>query len=142
MDGKILFSKYDMTTGVSTVCKQTKYGTFTKSVKVAEEDKDIANRFDGCYFAELKCDIAAYKRKAQNMRERAKGAEHLLWTYTQGKPEKDSKIYALVIDAWKRADRARETYKLLQNSYYALIENTLRQRREMRERINKKHNKK
>ena len=49
---------------------------------------------------------------------------------------------ALVTDAWKRADRARETYKLLQNSYYALIENTLRQRREMRERINKKHNKK
>lgn len=78
MDGKILFANYNEITGISTVCKQTKYGTFTKTVKVAEEDKDIANRYDGCYFAELKCDIAAYKRKAQNMKERAKGAEHLL----------------------------------------------------------------
>lgn len=142
MDGKILFSNYDMTTGVSTVCKQTKYGTFTRTVKVAEEDKDIANRFDGCYFAELKCDIAAYKRKAQNMKERAKGAEHLLWTYTQGKPEEDFRMCNLTTNAWIEAARARETYELLQNSYYALVENTLRQRREMREKINRKHNKK
>lgn len=140
MDGKILFAEYNEETGISTVCKQTKYGTYTKSVKVAEEDKDIANKYDGCYFAELKCDIAAYKRRAQNMKERAKGAEHLLWIYTQNSPEDDLRMCIITTNIWKEANRARETYELLKNSYAALVENTIRQRREMRDHINKRHN--
>lgn len=140
MEGKILFSEYNMTTGVSTVCKQTKYGTFTKSVRVAEEDKDIANRFDGCYFAELKCDIAAYKRRAQNMEERAKGAEHLANIFFGDTLKDDYKVKKLADNIKKDAIKARETYKLLKSSYSALVENTIRQRREMRDRINKRHN--
>lgn len=140
MEGKILFSEYNMTTGVSTVCKQTKYGTFTKSVRVAEEDKDIANRFDGCYFAELKCDIAAYKRRAQNMEERAKGAEHLANIFFGDTLKDDYKVKKLADNIKKDAIKARETYRLLKSSYSALVENTIRQRREMRDRINKRHN--
>lgn len=140
MDGKILFAKYNEETGISTVCKQTKYGTYTKSVKVAEEDKDIANKYDGCYFAELKCDIAAYKRRAQNMKERAKGAEHLLWIYTQSSPEDNIRMCNITTNIWKEAIRAQETYELLKDSYAALVENTIRQRREMRDHINKRHN--
>lgn len=140
MDGKILFAEYNEETGISTVCKQTKYGTYTKSVKVAEEDKDIANKYDGCYFAELKCDIAAYKRRAQNMKERAKGAEHLLWIYTQSVPEDNIRMCNITTNIWKEAIRARETYELLKDSYAALVENTIRQRREMRDHINKRHN--
>ena len=140
MDGKILFAEYNEETGISTVCKQTKYGTYTKSVKVAEEDKDIANKYDGCYFAELKCDIAAYKRRAQNMKERAKGAEHLLWIYTQSAPEDNIRMCNITTNIWKEAIRARETYELLKDSYAALVENTIRQRREMRDHINKRHN--
>ena len=140
MDGKILFAEYNEETGISTVCKQTKYGTYTKSVKVAEEDKDIANKYDGCYFAELKCDIAAYKRRAQNMKERAKGAEHLLWIYTQSSPEDDLRMCNITTNIWKEAIRARETYELLKDSYAALVENTLRQRRDIKNKINKRHN--
>lgn len=140
MEGKILFSEYNAVTGVSTVCKQTKYGTFTKSVRVAEEDKDIANRFDGCYFAELKCDIAAYKRRAQNMEERAKGAEHLANIFFGDTLKDDYKVKKLADNIKKDAIKAKKTYELLKSSYSALVENTIRQRREMRDRINKRHN--
>ncbi len=140
MEGKILFSEYNDVTGISTVCKQTKYGTFTKSVRVAEEDKDIANRFDGCYFAELKCDIAAYKRRAQNMEERAKGARHLTNIFFGNTLKDKHKVEKLAGNIEKDAIKARETYELLKSSYSALVENTIRQRREMRDRINKRHN--
>ena len=143
MKGKILFAEYNEETGISTVCKQTKYGTFTKTVKVAEEDRDIANKYDGCYFAEMKCDLAAYKRRAQNMEERAKGAQHLVNVFCSGwQYDMDAEPFLLdlVDNAWREAARARETYYLLKDSYYALVENTLRQRRELRERIAKRRN--
>ena len=76
MKGTILYAEYDEGTGVSVVTKQTKYGTFTRSVRVHQQDEDIANQYDGCYFAELKCDIAAYQERAKFMRERAKGITH------------------------------------------------------------------
>ena len=43
MKGTILYAEYDEGTGVSTVTKQTKYGTFTRSVRVHPQDEDIAN---------------------------------------------------------------------------------------------------
>lgn len=140
MEGKILFAEYNEETGVSTVCKQTKYGTFIKSVKVADEDKDIANQYDGCYFAELKCDIAAYKRRAQNMEERAKGARHLANIFFGDTLKDDYKVKKLADNIEKDAIKARETYELLKSSYSALVENTIRQRREIRNRINKRRN--
>ena len=41
--------------------------------------------------------------------------------------------------AWRNAEQAFETYKILKESYSALIETTLRQRREMRDRIERKY---
>ena len=51
MKNKILESNYDKDTGVSTVTIESKWGTFTRSVRVQDEDKDIANKWDGCRFA-------------------------------------------------------------------------------------------
>ena len=73
MKGKILAAT--VTDDISTVTKETKYGTYTCSVKVHDSDKDIANTYDGCYFAEMKCDIKAYHEKAARMKERAIGIE-------------------------------------------------------------------
>lgn len=149
MKGTILYAEYDEGTGVSVVTKQTKYGTFTRSVKVHEYDADIANQYDGCYFAELKCDIAAYQERAKYMRERAKGITHafnvLSHADAQANPYMDEMApewYLLAHQAdlaWRNAEQAFETYKILKESYSALIETTLRQRREMRDRIEHKH---
>lgn len=149
MKGTILYAEYDEGTGVSVVTKQTKYGTFTRSVRVHEYDADIANQYDGCYFAELKCDIAAYQERAKYMRERAKGITHafnvLSHADAQANPYMDEMApewYLLAHQAdlaWRNAEQAFETYKILKESYSALIETTLRQRREMRDRIERKH---
>jgi len=148
MKGTILYAEYDEATGISKVIKQTKYGTFTRSVRVHPEDKDIANQYDGCYFAELKCDIAAYQEKAKFMRERAKGITHAFNVLSHADAQRDpymeemkEKWYALSHQAdlaWKQAEDAAETYHILKDAYYALIEQTLRQRRELRDKINKK----
>lgn len=150
MKGTILYAKYDESTGVSVVTKQTKYGTFTRSVRVHPQDKDVANQYDGCYFAELKCDIAAYKERAKFMRERAKGIQHafdvISYANDQANPHylniMSHDWYLLANQAyiaWHNAKQAYETYTILKESYNALIETTLRQRREMRERIKRKH---
>ena len=146
MKGTILYAKYDEGTGVSTVTKQTKYGTFTRSVRVHPQDEDIANQYDGCYFAELKCDIAAYKERAKFMQERAKGILHAYNVLSRADLQAgidSEEIWDLVkrqADIAKNiADQTYETYKILKDSYGALIEATLRQRRKMREHIKKKH---
>lgn len=149
MKGTILYAEYDEGTGVSIVTKQTKYGTFTRSVRVHPDDEDIANQYDGCYFAEMKCDIAAYQARAKFMKERAKGITHafnvLSYAVTQSNPylnDMAHEWYLLAHQAdiaWRDAEQAYDTYEILKDSYKALIETTLRQRREMREHIKKKH---
>ena len=152
MKGKILYAKYDKDTGVSTVTKQTKYGTFTKNVKVHPDDFDIANQYDGCHFAELKCDIAAYRERAKMMREREKGIVHAYKVAIQADIqsgflplELSENTYWVIARqaevAKHNADQAYETYKILKDSYNALVETTLRQRREMRRRIEKRRQK-
>ena len=44
---KIVDARYDEDNGVSVVTLGTKWGTFTHVVRLSEEDKDIANRWDG-----------------------------------------------------------------------------------------------
>lgn len=148
MKGTILYAEYDEGTGISTVIKQTKYGTFTRSVRVHDQDKDIANEYDGCYFAELKCDIAAYQQRAKYLLERAKGIKHafnvLSYADTQRDPYIDEmkeewyQLYHQMDIAYKVAEEAMDTYHVLKESYDALIEQTLRQRRNFREKIEKK----
>lgn len=143
MKGTILYAEYDEGTGVSTVTKQTKYGTFTRTARVHPDDIDIANRYDGCYFAEMKCDIAAYQERAKFMRERYKGALHVLNVIAHADEQSGigfwpDDIERQVCVMYDNMKQAYETYHILKDSYYALVENTLRQRREMRERIEKK----
>lgn len=150
MKGTILYAEFDEDTGISKVTKATKYGTFTRTVKVHPQDLDIANKFDGCHFAELKCDIAAYREKAKILSERAKGITHAFNVLSYG----DAQAQDFEIDemkwewrqlahqadiAWRDAENAYETYEILRDSYYAFIATTLRTRREMRARIEAKH---
>lgn len=141
MKGYILAA--DMVDNVSTVTKQTKYGTYTCSVKIYEDDQDIANIYDGCYFAEMKCDIKAYHEKAIRMKERAIGAEHaynVLLDSCDPDDEIMSKLERQVIVAWQQYYNALETYKILKDSYHPFIETTLKSRREFRKKIDKRRN--
>lgn len=148
MKGTILYAEYDEGTGISKVIKHTKYGTFTRSVRVHPDDQDIANQYDGCFFAELKCDIAAYKEKAKLLHERAKGIYHVweVLSYADAQQNPDmiemksewNRLFHQADIAFKLAEDARETYEILRDSYYAFVEQTLRQRRSVREKINKK----
>ncbi len=143
MKGTILYTEYDETNRKSTVVKQTKYGTFTCSVKLHPDDEDIQNDYDGYHFAEMKCDIAAYKAKAEYMRQRALGVEHSYNVLFDSCDEDDpimQKLWRQVQVAWWNYESALETYKILRDSYISLVEVTLRQRRELRERITKRRN--
>lgn len=150
MKGTILYAEYDEGTGVSTVTKATKYGTFTRSVRVHPDDKDIANQYDGCLFAEMKCDIAAYQERAKFMRERAKGMTHMynvLYSASKSRgTEEGIPAFALIygdiarqiIIANKFAEDAFETVRILKEAYKAFVENTLQTRRELQNRIVRK----
>lgn len=157
MKGTILYAEYDEGTGVSTVTKQTKYGTFTRSVRVHESDQDIANQYDGCFFAEMKCDIAAYKERAKIFKARADGIWHayhvIVFAEMQRvknsleKSDQEVKTGFLAPMLWnldrqaqiadRDADNAYETYTILKDSYSAFVETSLRNRRYLRKKISK-----
>lgn len=73
---KIIVAEYDEETGISTVSIDTSWGVFTESAILHEEDKDVANRWDGCRFANYKCIADKYAAKGHAFLERAKGIEH------------------------------------------------------------------
>lgn len=78
MRGKILESFYDAELGYSEVTKHTKYGTFTDVAYCREDDKDIMNEWDGCRFAEFKCDMQALHEKIKMMKQRLVGMDQLI----------------------------------------------------------------
>ena len=78
MRGKILASFYDSESGYSEVTKHTKYGTFTDIAYCHEVDRDIMNEWDGCRFAEFKCDIQALHEKIKMMKQRVIGMDQLI----------------------------------------------------------------
>ena len=137
MKGKIL--KAEHIDNKYIVQKQTKYGTFTASVTPHPSDFDIENDFDGFLFAEMKCDLMAYKRKAKNMKERAIGAEHLYITLcnTNISDEALMQIKKQVDNIWEEYYNTNETYHILKTSYKPLTERMLNSRRVFRKKINK-----
>ncbi len=73
---KVIKAEYNEKAGTSEVTLMTKWGTFTRTVKVHDDDKDIANKWDGCYFANYLCVIDKLKAKGNALIQRAKGIEH------------------------------------------------------------------
>lgn len=138
MKGLILCAEFDENNNISTITKQTKYGTFTCSVKVHPDDLDIMNEYDGFHFAEMKCDIAAYQVKAQYMKQRAIGIEHAYNVLFDSCSEDDpvmEKLWRQVNVAWWNYESALHTYQILKESYPVLVQNILTQRRQIRKRI-------
>ena len=145
MKNKILESNYDKDTGVSTVTIESKWGTFTHSVVAQDEDKDIANRWDGCRFAHYLCTADMLKAKGKAFVERANGMNHAAnvladirynknWRYPDaayGDAILDLRIQAEVAEDYGREciSRAREMKK----NYLSYVEDILTKRRKLRE---------
>lgn len=122
MRGKILDSFFDEDTGTSCVTKHTKYGTFTEYCDCHEDDKDIMNEWDGCRFAEVKCDIAALKEKNKMMRQRLVGMDQLLDILDR--PENADKIYySLYKDVVDLRNSVEGQIEVDEDRYYRLLEN-------------------
>ena len=61
MKYKILEAHYNKETGISYVKIQSKYGIFSATSKIHEEDKLYESSFTGCHIAELKARRKSYK---------------------------------------------------------------------------------
>lgn len=145
MKNKILESSYDKDTGVSTVTIESKWGTFTRSVVAQDEDKDIANRWDGCRFAHYLCTADMLKAKGKAFVERANGMNHAAnvlagirydtnWLYPDvgyGDAILDLRIQAEVAEDYGREciSRAKE----MKQNYLSYVEDILTKRRKLRE---------
>lgn len=149
MRGNIIDSWYEYTENdipiTTCVLKETKYGTFCGTVNLTPDDEDIANVWDGYRFAEMKCDIQAYKEKANRMLQRAIGIEHaytvILKSYDNlsGYDFLDvqpflNKLEKQVDVAFKEANKAKEQYELMRDSYSGFCDHVIKQRREIRTR--------
>lgn len=122
MKGKILDSFFDEELGYSEVTKHTKYGTFTDVAYCHEDDKDIMNEWDGCRFAEVKCDIAALREKNKMMRQRLVGMDQLLDILDR--PENADKIYySLYKDVVDLRNSVEGQIEVDEDRYYHLLKN-------------------
>lgn len=60
-------SKYNKDFGYSIVTIKTKYGNFTGTSQLYDEDKEIASSFRGCQYAEMKAVRKAYKAEIKEI---------------------------------------------------------------------------
>ncbi len=144
MRGKIIHHEYNEEIGYTKVIKATPYGSFIGEAKVHPDDQEMANVWDGANFAEMKCNIAALKEKAKWMRQRAIGMENALKTLDNiSKTSEMLDAYTLdmlafqIDAAYREADKYKEIYEEMRDSYKAYTEYALRRRKYLREKVDK-----
>ena len=132
--GSIVDVNYDEYTGMTVMTKGTKWGVFTRSVQVSEADQDIANYWDGCRFAEAKCDIASQQAKVNAMRERFNGARHLYDVVFQSgcDPDTEHKMYRQVVVAEREYENAKYHLETMRGAYKFYTDRILENRRGIR----------
>ena len=145
MKGRIIAASYDPATGISTVTKATKYGEFTASTKVADDDKDVANRWDGPRFAEFKCDLKAMKRKANILYQRYEGVQNAynnLYDTMAAAARGDINVDYIMYLFSRQADHAYHQYEEAQEAYDRMCDyydyycsSTLEARKEVRKHV-------
>ena len=140
---KIVDARYDENTGVSVVTLGTKWGTFTHAVRLSEEDKDIANRWDGCKFAHYLCMIDKLKSKGHAFIERANGINHAATAVARAmydggvsrveNPREFNKVLGKMRDQAYYAERDGRKYlevaESMKQKYPEFVEETLKARR-------------
>ena len=146
----IIEASYNDSNGVSTIKLDTGWGVTERQVRLSEEDTDIANKWDGQRFAHYKCVADKYRFKARAFHERAIGVKSAISTLTQAYKQKDTVLtddIQYTIDMLNRQhdilERESQTYyqaaKDMKVKYVDYMEDILKNRREIRERIKYKN---
>ena len=78
MKTKLIFSKYDESTGVSTSTIRCKYGEFTGIARLNPEDKTNASSFVGCEIAERRAIIKALKTQLKEVKAMQKAVKMII----------------------------------------------------------------
>ncbi len=134
-------AEYDPETGVSTLIKMNKYGTFRATAIVDDEDKLYANQWDGLRFCEYKIDTQVAHAKAVMLRERMNGIKAAIQSIEPpAEGEEDytyEKLLAQYRDARRRYKEQCAKYKSMKARYVEYTEAILHCRKEWRERIDK-----
>lgn len=140
---KIIDAWYDEDLGVSSVTLGTHWGTFTHEVLVEEEDRDIANRWDGCKFAHYLCVIDKLIAKGHAFIERSNGINHAATVIARAMYDKGvsrienqkefNKVLGMMRDQAYYAERDGRKYlevaEEMRKRYPEFIEETLESRR-------------
>lgn len=132
---KYLEYEYNEDTKVSTCTIGTKWGTFTATARLSDEDVDVESPYTGVRFAEHKCrtKIANAKRKA--MYQRFVGMEDLMSIICDNiDDETYFRIQRQLNKAWNDYITAKEEYKSLANSYKDYVTETLDEHRKLNKR--------
>ena len=77
MKTKLIYAKYDRETGISTATVRNRYGTFTGTSKLREEDRFVESSFLGCQFAETKAIIKSLKEQRKRITIQLEALENL-----------------------------------------------------------------
>ena len=136
MKEQIVKAEYNPETGVSEMIKVNKYGCFHAKSVVHEEDADIANRWDGLRFCELKIDIEVAKAKATMLRERANGIRSAIMAIEPPEPGEEDYTFDKLLfqyqDARNRYEDQYTKYKRMKSMYHEIADTVLSTRRRMR----------
>ena len=139
-------AEYNEETGVSVVTLNTPYGVFTNKSTVHEEDKDIANRWDGIFFAYQKCLTDKLRGKARMYDRRREGVEYAMSVLRH--QQRDCPIYDFG-DAFLALERVADTIDndalvcrnladKRDSEYKEMVDKLLAKRRELRKRVEDK----
>lgn len=132
---KILDAEYDKLTGVSYLRKQSPVGIFSGIAVLENEDKDIANQWDGLRFAEYKTDLKILKAEIKREKQKNLGVEHAYKCLCQSFSEVDpvmKKLQRYYKRNLKAIQEKEELYKYLQQNYKAYTDSVIKQRRDLR----------
>lgn len=131
----IVYANYDPATGISKMVKSNRYGTFSATAEVHEEDKDIANRWDGLRFCEFKIDMQSERVRASIFRERMNGVRNALCSIEPPEPGEDDytwdKMMIQYMDLKRRYEESLKRYKQMKSAYHDFASECLVIRRKL-----------
>lgn len=133
MKGYVTASSVDERSKQCSVTKHTKYGTFSSTVRCAEEDE--FSEWDGYRFAEYQCDLKALREKIKMMNQRIVGIKQveslLLDLDISGEQLKAIDDFCRSVQHQIYEDK--KTLKLMESKYLDFVEKVQQARKDFQE---------
>ena len=144
---KIAYARYDQEDGYSVVVKDSPYGRIYGHAFLDDEDKDIANQWDGCKIAEMRADLEIQKRRTKRLNVRAEAINealcYVLNNISVDELDKDNPalyyLEELSFSASKQAKDNQNKLASMKESISAKVDALLDERKQMREIAEKLH---